>query len=214
MKEIFSNPTCRWVAIAGFFRFFGGFSIAFFLPKYFNLIWPDPDFKTAYAVCNAVVVSFFGLCSALMGGYIGDIFENKGYLMTKAYICIVSGLLGSVFFSLCTLVQIKSGWGFAFSIAMLALEYLSAENWIAPAITMLMNTISAENKGFGVSAFLFFCTLGGTVATGIAQPLFNAYDVKNHNGRSGRILCVLVLISYLGSVPFFLLAGRTYTKFK
>ena len=134
--------------------------------------------------------------------------------MTKAYICIVSGILGSVFFSLCTLVQIQTTGGFAFSICMLALEYLCAENWIAPAITMLMNTISAENKGFGVSAFLFFCTLGGTLATGIAQPLFNHFDVKNNSGRSGQILCVLVLISYLGSVPFFFLAGRTYTQFK
>lgn len=97
---------------------------------------------------------------------------------------------------------------------MLALEYLCAENWIAPAITMLMNTISAENKGFGVSAYLFFCTLGGTVATGIAQPIFNAFDVSDHPERSGYILCVLVLISYLGSIPFFLLAGHTYTAYK
>lgn len=123
------------------------------------------------------MVSVFGLCSSLVGGYVGDIFEAKGILMTKSYICLFSGLFGSVFFSLCTLVQIESGVGFAFSMTMLALEYLCAENWIAPAITMLLNTISTENKGFGVSAFLFFCTLGGTLATAVAQPLFNHYDV-------------------------------------
>ena len=134
--------------------------------------------------------------------------------MTKSYICLFSGLFGSVFFSLCTLVQIESGVGFAFSMTMLALEYLCAENWIAPAITMLLNTISTENKGFGVSAFLFFSTLGGTLATAVAQPLFNHYDVEDNPGRSGRILCVLVLISYLGSLPFFFLAGKAYTACK
>jgi MFS family permease len=51
LREIFRNPTCRWVAVGGFFRFFGGFSIAFFLPRYFRLIWPGPEFVDAYAVC-------------------------------------------------------------------------------------------------------------------------------------------------------------------
>jgi MFS family permease len=39
MKELFENPTCRWVSLGGFFRFFGGFSIAFFMPQFFRLIW-------------------------------------------------------------------------------------------------------------------------------------------------------------------------------
>ena len=97
---------------------------------------------------------------------------------------------------------------------MLAMEYLCAENWIAPAITMLINTISTENKAFGVSAYLFFCTLGGTVATAIAQPLFNHFGVKENPQYSGRILACLVTFSYIGSIPFFYLGGRTYTKFK
>lgn len=206
--------------MGGFFRFFGGLSIAYFMPKYFGLIWsPDDsqtskDFKTAYSISNAFVVSVFGFTSAIIGGIIGDKGEQKGILMTKAYICIFSGLSGSLFFALCTLIQIETSGGFALSITMLALEYLSAENWIAPAITMLINTISSENKSFAVSAFLFFCTIGGTIATAIAQPLFNAYDVTENRQRSGHILCVLVLFAYLGSIPFFYLAGKSYTAFK
>jgi MFS family permease len=30
--EIFVNPTCRWVVVAGSFRFFGGYSIGYFMP--------------------------------------------------------------------------------------------------------------------------------------------------------------------------------------
>lgn len=162
------------MAVGGFFRFFGGLSIAYFMPKYFDSIWsPDESeeskaYKNAYAICNAFVVSVFGFASATIGGFVGDIFENKGILMTKAYICVFSGIFGSVFFALCSLIQIKSAFGFGFAISMLALEYLCAENWIAPAITMLINTISAENKSFAVSAFLFFCQIGGTIATLIA----------------------------------------------
>lgn len=161
MKEIVTNPTCRWVALGGFFRFYGGFTIGYYLPKYFNLIWGN-DFTNAYSISNAFVVSIFGLCSALIGGWVGDIFEKRT-VMAKAYICIFSAIGGSIFFCLCTLVQIKTSGGFAFSICMLALEYLSAENWIAPAITMMMSTISQENKAFGVGAFLFVCSLGGTL---------------------------------------------------
>lgn len=144
------------------------------MPKYFSLIWSPDDseqsrsLKTAYSVGNAFVVSFFGFASAIIGGYVGDKYETKGILMTKAYICMFSGVTGSVFFALCSLIQIRTPGGFAFSICMLALEYLCAENWIAPAITMLINTISPENKSFAVSAFLFFCTIGGTIATAIA----------------------------------------------
>lgn len=48
---------------------------------------------------------------------------------------------------------------------MIALEYLVAENWISPAIAMLLNTVSTKNKGFALSAFLFITTVAGTIAT-------------------------------------------------
>lgn len=48
---------------------------------------------------------------------------------------------------------------------MLGLEYLFAESWLGPSITMVINTISPENKGFAVSAYLFVATVGGTIAT-------------------------------------------------
>jgi len=37
----------------------------------------------------------------------------------------------------------------------LFLEYLFAECWTSSAITMLINTISPENKGFGKLELLF-----------------------------------------------------------
>ena len=119
----------------------------YFLPCYFDLIWsPDDsqqskDMKSAYAITNALVIMIFGTASTMIGGYVSDVYEEKGYLMTKAYVCIISGLVGTVFFSLCTLVQIGTPGGFAFSMTMLALENLSSENFVAPSMNMVVRII-------------------------------------------------------------------------
>lgn len=63
---------------------------------------------------------------------------------------------------------------------MLALEYLFAEGWVGPAITMVINTISPENKGFAVAGFLFCCTVAGTLSTIIFNYFLDVYDAKNH----------------------------------
>jgi hypothetical protein len=102
-----------------------------------------------------------GLVSSLGGAYLADRWERSGNYMGKAYICILSALLGIPTIGLCTLVQ-SSFW---FSLAMLGAEYLVAESWLGPSITMVINTISPENKGFAVSAYLFFATVAGTIAT-------------------------------------------------
>ena len=92
----------------------------------------------------------------------------------------------------------------------LFLEYLFAECWSSPAITMLLNAISPENKGFAVSAYLFFTTLAGTLSTFLLGQFEITYELKLHPERYGYIMCAFVCFSYLGSVPFFFLAGRSY----
>lgn len=90
---------------------------------------------------------------------------------------------------------------------MLGFEYLVAENWVSPAITMILNTISPSNKGYGVSAFLFFATIAGTISTYLCGLLQIQYEAKDHPERYGYILCAFVVFSYGGSIPFFILAG-------
>lgn len=104
LNEIFDNETCKWVTIGGFFRFIGGYTISYFLPRYFNLIWAGEEYVTMFSISYAFVMSIFGFCSQMLGGYIGDIYESKGIVMTKAYICLFSGVFGSIFFCLMTLI--------------------------------------------------------------------------------------------------------------
>jgi hypothetical protein len=157
--ELFVVPTCRYATIAGSFRFLGGYAIGFYMPAYFNGVYADD--KTKYSILNSVVVSICGLTSSLTGGYVCDYFEKKGYYMTKAWVCIFAGAAGIPAMMGCTLLQNN----FYVSISFLALEYLVAECWVSPAITMVLNTISPDNKGFAVSAYLFCCTIAGTLST-------------------------------------------------
>lgn len=85
----------------------------------------------------------------MIGGKISDLYEHKNY-MTKAYVCMyflilfiifiyrVGTILGCPTIALCTLLQNS----FSLSISFLFLEYLFAESWSSPEITMILNTIS------------------------------------------------------------------------
>ena len=84
-KEIFQNPTCRWVCIAGSFRFFGGYAIGYYMPAFFGNVYPEN--KDLYFTLNAFVVSVGGFASAMTGGYLSDKLEKK-YPRIKAIVCM------------------------------------------------------------------------------------------------------------------------------
>ena len=96
--------------------------------------------------------------------------------MIKSYVCIGGSLLGIPTILLCCLSQKN----FGLAMTGLALEYLFAESWIGPAITMVLNTVSPENKGFAVSAFLFFATIFGTISTTLLGLIANHVNAKEN----------------------------------
>eukprot|EP00347_Sterkiella_histriomuscorum_P013234 403365495 len=206
-KEIFVNPTCRYVCIAGSFRFFGGYAIGYFMPQYFAGVYPD-YFKVEYSIANSFVVSLGGFISAMSGGIISDKFEKR-IRNIKALVCIFAGVLGCPTIAVCLLYQ----HNFWVSITFLFLEYVVAECWTSPAITMLINTISPENKGFAVSAYLFFTTLAGTLSTFLLGEFKNVWNMDEHPEYIGYTLCAFVFFSYLGSIPGFIMAGKSYKEF-
>jgi len=72
------------------------------MPKYFGTVYPT--YKDQYSIANAFVVSLCGMTSSLSGGYFSDVYEKKGILMTKAYICVLSAVLGIPTIAMCCLV--------------------------------------------------------------------------------------------------------------
>jgi len=73
------------VCIAGSFRFFGGYAIGYYMPAYFNSIYPLD--KNLYFLLNSFVVSIGGFASAMAGGYLSDNYEKK-YPRIKSIVCM------------------------------------------------------------------------------------------------------------------------------
>ena len=69
------NKCFVYFIIASTFRFFGGFSIGFCSPSFFQNLYPDKE--TEYSITNAFVVVVGGLTSSYMGGYLSDKFEDR-----------------------------------------------------------------------------------------------------------------------------------------
>ena len=156
---------------------------------------------------NAILVSTCAFVSALLGGIVCDKLEKNGYEKIKANLCIASSVLTIPFIVCCTCIQ-SSIW---FSISMLGFVYLFGEAWISPAVTMLINTISPENKASGYSVYLFVCTISGTLAVSMLGFLEQALDTSKDNKRvNGILIALFVGVSFALSIPFFVLAGRSY----
>jgi predicted MFS family arabinose efflux permease len=207
-KECAVNPTPRYITLAAISRYFAGYAIGYYMPSYFQQNWVDK--KTQYSSLNAIVVSLCGFMSALLGGLISDHYSKKGLHMSKAYVCIGGSLLGIPTILLCTL----SNDNFYLAMFGLALEYFFAECWIGPAITMVIDTISPENKGFAVSAFLFSATISGTISSTLLGKVNIHRGAAENPSIYGQNLAFWVSISYAVSCPFFWIAGKHYTAKK
>ena len=96
----------------------------------------------------------------------------------------------------------------------LAFNFLFGAGFLGPAVTMVINTVSPENKGFAVNAFLFFATMAGLISTTIFGVLADSYDAKNNPKYYGYLLSFFVVIPGMLSIPFFYLAGISYREFK
>lgn len=120
------------------FRFWETFSIVYFLPSFFQKVYPL--YKTEYGLYTSAIIAICGFMSTLMGGLLSDKFEKKSR-MTKSLICMIGSLLGLPAIAMCTLVTNN----FYVSLFFMALKYLVAECWMSPAITMMQSTVKPEN---------------------------------------------------------------------
>ena len=61
--------------IAGFFRFFGGYSLGFLTAEFFEHRFPD--YTNQFAIMNSVIVIGGGLPASMLGGYLSDRLEGR-----------------------------------------------------------------------------------------------------------------------------------------
>ena len=196
----------RWVTIAGMFRFFETFSIVYFLPSFFQKVYPLN--KTEFGLYASVILALCGLLSSLIGGLISDKFEKKSR-MTKSLICIVGALIGLPAIAVCTLTTNN----FYISIIFMALKYLVAESWMPPALTMMQATVKPEDQGNIVSASLFYLVVTGCFSTVLLGYVSNLLGAASNPIIYGKLIFIWSLIGYLGCIPCFWISGKLYQKF-
>lgn len=143
--------------IAGFFRFWAGYSLGFLSASFFEHRWPDHT--DDYTYMGAVIVIGGGLPASMLGGFISDKFEPRIGSM-KGLIAGVGALCAAPFIFIAFVVQ-PSFWG---SIAAYYIAYFIGEMWYGPSHAQINNMFPSEYQGLAVAVFNF----GGTTAGAIA----------------------------------------------
>lgn len=200
-----SNPVAKWTTIAGCFRFFETFSIVYFLPSFFQKVYPL--FKAEYGLYNALIVAGMGFSSTIIGGILSDKLEKKSR-MTKARICMIGSALGIPAILACTLIT----GNFYLSLFAMAIKYLVSECWMSPAITMMQATVKPEEQGSIVSAHLFYLTIVGCFSTVLLGQVANMLGAATNPAIYGKLISLWSVIGYVGSIPCFWKAGKLYKE--
>ena len=69
------NPVSRNVTIAGMCNYVGGYAMMYFMPVFFQKVYPFH--KAQFAAINAFSLSILGFTSTVAGGIISDKFQFK-----------------------------------------------------------------------------------------------------------------------------------------
>merc|ERR1712137_1484608 len=139
---------------------------------------------------------------------IADKFEKKSY-WTKALLCIQGCALS---FPLIALGTLSTG-NFYLSVLCYALKVLFSGTYSGPAITMIQNTSPQDQQGNVVSVYFFCITLAQTISPVIFGAIANNMGALTNPKLYGPLITSFVGLSYLGSIPFWYMAGKNYNKF-
>ena len=124
------DPISRNITIAGMFKYAAWYSMIFYMPVYFQKVFPI--FQTEFATINALSLSILGFISSVSGSLIIDRYQKK-FPNIMSNVCSISSLLAFPFSIICFLAT-KNFW---LSISCLSLQFLLGETWFSPAMTML-----------------------------------------------------------------------------
>ena len=133
LVDIMKDPVSRNVTIAGMFNYAGGYACMYFMPVFFQHMYPLH--KVEFASINALSLSCLGFISTLAGGLISDRFQSKNPKIL-AQVCAIGSLLAFPVSMICFMCT-NNFW---LSMACLSLKYLLGESWFPPCLTMLQNT--------------------------------------------------------------------------
>ena len=75
IQRLLSNETCRWNTIGASLSYFAAYSVTYFMPAFFQTVYPA--YRPVFSKANALAVGILGFVSILAGGAISDKLKDK-----------------------------------------------------------------------------------------------------------------------------------------
>ena len=213
IKVLLTNECFLYLIAAGFFRFFGGYSLGFLSGGFYEAKFPEySNGSSTYAIMNAVVVIGGGLPASMLGGYLSDKLEPR-FGSVKGLIAGLGALTAVPFI----VIAYSISDNFWVSIFSYYIAYFLAEMWYGPSHAQINNMFPSEYQGFAVATFNFLGAIAGTIATLLLGWLKSAYDSDEYSDEknaniNGYILTGGVLFSYICCGPLFIISGIKYAN--
>ncbi|GBG25100.1 Hexuronate transporter [Hondaea fermentalgiana] len=187
LSIIVSDRPTLFLFIAAPLRFLGGFAVGAFLPQYFNRRFPS--YSSQYSTLNAILLSVAGASSAYLGGFLSDRWRRTDP-RGAAWVPAIAGACGFIPF-----LGVLFADNFYLAMFSLMLEYLIAEGWFGPAISILQSRLPGTVRGTSISIYMFVAGLVGSLAP---SALGKLDDGVSWTGLR-FYLALFVGVSYLGS---------------
>ena len=197
------------MVLAGFFRFWAGYSLGFLTASFFEHRWPEHS--TQYSFAGAFIIVGGGLPASVLGGFLSDKLESKVPSM-KGLIAGVGALAATPFIFVAYIIQ-PSFWG---SICSYYMAYFIGEMWYGPSHAQINNMFPSEYQGFAVAVFNMFGSTAGALGTLILSWMRQKYDGQKDDPPAsdidqarvdGLLLGWTVIACYLIAGPLFIISG-------
>lgn len=203
LKEIFSNKLIIILYIASSARFMAGYAIGGYVPSFYGTLFED--YEDTYAYLNAFVVAGGGALSSYIGGRVADRWEKSGNIYSRLDVPLIGSLLGIPTIALCLLST-----NFYLSMFGLFLEYLTAECWFGPIISVIQSSLPARVRGIGIACFTFITTFFGSLASYLIGVWVDdvTNDLDDHTGRLRYIILFCVASCYFSAAVLFFFARK------
>ena len=209
--EVLSTERAKWLFLGTLFRFAAGLSIGVWSASYYKMTFPDN--ASEYAVAQALITAVAGSSSGLIGGAIADWFtvnspenEEEDVNGKKLWIPVVGSVLAAP-----TFYMALHAHSFQSAMAWLSIEYLVAECWFGPTISVMLTTVGSKVGGTAQGLF----TLTGGVANLAPTALGWLYSRQLATDASAQlndILTTAVCFAYLSSACCFAISAQKSTR--
>uniref|UniRef100_A0A7S1DCB4 Major facilitator superfamily (MFS) profile domain-containing protein n=1 Tax=Cyclophora tenuis TaxID=216820 RepID=A0A7S1DCB4_CYCTE len=202
--EVVSTSRVQWLFLGSFLRFCSGLMIGVWSAPYFRQVFPDNQGQ--YAILQALITAICGVMSGLLGGVLADQIsaqagESDDGVGRKLWIPVVGSILAAPSWYL----AVHSEPSFTLAMGWLAVEYLVAECWFGPTISVLQSTVGPKIGGTAQGLFTVTGAIGNLAPTilGFLYSQASGGGSVEASAKLANLLAIGVCGGYLSSAACF-----------